>query len=128
MNKTKSLKYTLFCAAALGGLMLGHPAEAQTDAQIQAIQQQIKELQSQLDQVKADLAARDRALKAAQQQAKAAQDQAAAAPAQAARASPLSRRAGGRSSRPPRLRRATAAQGAVQGRRPDRHPGRVRGA
>ncbi len=87
MNKTKSLKYSLFCAAAVGGLMLGHPAEAQTDAQIQTIQQQIKQLQNQLNQMKSDLAARDRAVKAAQEQAKAAQEQAAAAQGQAATAS-----------------------------------------
>jgi hypothetical protein len=87
MNKTKSLKYSLFCAAAVGGLVLGHPAEAQTDAQIQTIQQQIKQLQNQLNQMKSDLAARDRAVKAAQEQAKAAQDQAAAAQGQAAAAS-----------------------------------------
>jgi hypothetical protein len=60
------------------------PAAAQSDAQIQSIEQQIKALQTQLNQVKAELAGRDRALKAAQEQAKAARDQAAAASAQAA--------------------------------------------
>ncbi len=83
MNKSKPLSYSLLCVTTVGGLMLGRPAVAQTDAQIQAIEQQIKELQNQLGQVKANLAARDRALKAAQQQAKAAQEQAAAASAQA---------------------------------------------
>jgi hypothetical protein len=86
MRKLKPLRYALLGATALGGMLLTHPAAAQTDAQIQAIENQIKELQSQLGQVKADLAARDRALKAAQHQAKAAQDQAAAASAQAAQA------------------------------------------
>jgi hypothetical protein len=64
--------------------LLAQSATAQSDIQIQTIEQQIKALQSQLNHVKADLATRDRALKAAQQQAKAAQDQAAAASAQAA--------------------------------------------
>jgi Tfp pilus assembly protein PilN len=84
MNPMKSLRYALVCATALGGLALARPAAAQTDTQIQSIEQQIKALQSQLGQVKADLATRDRALKAAQEQAKAAQQQAAAASAQAA--------------------------------------------
>jgi hypothetical protein len=86
MRKLKPLRYALLGATALGGMILTHPAAAQSDAQIQAIERQIKELQSQLGQVKADLASRDRALKAAQHQAKAAQDQAAEASAQAARA------------------------------------------
>jgi hypothetical protein len=85
MSKIKRLNYTLLCAAAVGGLMAIHPAMAQTDAQIQSIEQQIKALQAQLGQVKASLSARDRSLKAAQAQAKAAQDQAAAASAQAAK-------------------------------------------
>ena len=42
MNKIKHFNYSLLCAAALGALTLGHPAMAQTDAQIQTIQQQIK--------------------------------------------------------------------------------------
>ena len=78
------LKGFLCCATAVGGFSLVEPAAAQTDAQIQSIEQQIKALQAQLNQVKTQLMARDRALKAAQQQAKAAQDQAAAASAQAA--------------------------------------------
>ena len=87
MNRIKSFTYSLLCATAIGALTLCHPAAAQTDAQIQTIQQQIKQLQNQLNQMKADLAARDRAVKAAQQQAKEAQDQAAAAQDQAASAS-----------------------------------------
>ena len=87
MNRIKRLTYSLLCATAIGALTLCHPAAAQTDAQIQTIQQQIKQLQNQLNQMKSDLAARDRAVKAAQQQAKEAQDQAAAAQGQAAAAS-----------------------------------------
>jgi hypothetical protein len=87
MNRIKSFTYPLLCATAIGALTLSHPAAAQTDAQIQTIQQQIKQLQNQLNQMKSDLAARDRAVKAAQQQAKEAQDQAAAAQGQAAAAS-----------------------------------------
>ena len=86
MNNIKLLNYALLCTAAVGALTLARPAAAQTDTQIQSIEQQIKTLQGQLGQVKAGLATRDRELKAAQQQAKAAQDQAAAAQAQAAHA------------------------------------------
>jgi hypothetical protein len=78
------VKYILSCATAIGALSLAHPAAAQSDSQIQAIQQQIKALQNQLNQMKASLTARDRDLKAAEQQAKAAREQAAAASAQAA--------------------------------------------
>jgi len=84
MNRIKRLKYSLAGAAAIGGCVLAQPAAAQSDAQLQSIEQQIRALQNQLGQLKANLAARDRALKAAQDQAKAAQDQAAAASAQAA--------------------------------------------
>jgi hypothetical protein len=84
MSKTKTLNYALLCTAAVGALVLARPAMAQSDTQIQSIEQQIKKLQGQLGQVKADLTARDHALKAAQQQAKDAQAQAAAAQAQAA--------------------------------------------
>ena len=100
MIKLKPFRNTLLCATALGGLVLAHPAVAQTDAQIQAIEKQIKELQSQLGQVKADLASRDRALKAAQQQAKAAHDQAEAA---ATRAEAASVKATQAAAAPPRV-------------------------
>jgi hypothetical protein len=69
----------LLGATMLAGLAAPHPAAAQSDAQIQAIEREIRALQNELAHVKADLAARDRALRAAQTQAKAAQDQAAAA-------------------------------------------------
>jgi hypothetical protein len=85
MTKNGTFRYSLSCATIIGAALISQPATAQTDAQIQSIEQQIKALQTQLNQVKASLAARDRELKAAQQQAKAAQDQAAAASAQAAR-------------------------------------------
>jgi hypothetical protein len=78
------VKFVLCCTTAICALSLAYPAAAQSDAQIQSIEQQIKALQSQLNQVKASLTARDRELKAAQQQAKAAQDQAAAAAAASA--------------------------------------------
>jgi hypothetical protein len=84
MSQINRLRYSLLCATAIGVLTFVGPAEAQTETQIQSIEQQIKALQAQLGQVKADLAKRDRALKAAQQQAKAAQEQAAAASAKAA--------------------------------------------
>ena len=84
MHKLNFSTYPLLCGAALGALLFAHPAAAQTDTQIQSIEQQIKALQSQLGQVKADLVSRDHALAAAQKQAKAAQEQAAAASAQAA--------------------------------------------
>ncbi|WP_428539336.1 hypothetical protein [Rhodopila sp.] len=84
MPKATCLKYALPCAAAIGGAFNIQPAVAQTDSQIQAIQQQIKGLQSQLNQLKSNLSTRDRELRAAQQQARAAQRQAAAASAQAA--------------------------------------------
>lgn len=87
MSKIKRFKYSLLCAAALGGLTLGRPAAAQTDTQIQSIQQQIKALQGQLNQMKADLASRDRAVRAAQDRAREAQDQAREAQTQAAAAS-----------------------------------------
>jgi hypothetical protein len=77
------LKYKLLCAVALGGIAICQPAAAQTDTQIQSIQQQIKALQAQLNQMKADLASRDHAVRAAQDQARAAQTKAAAASAQA---------------------------------------------
>jgi septal ring factor EnvC (AmiA/AmiB activator) len=70
-NKIKRLSFRLLCAAALAAQALGQPALAQTDTQIQSIQQQIKALQTQLNQMKADLAARDRAVRAAQEQARA---------------------------------------------------------
>ena len=129
MNNIKPLNYALLCTAAIGALTLARPAAAQTDTQIQSIEQQIKTLQGQLGQVKADLATRDRALKAAQQQAKAAQEQAAAAQAQAAHAA---------ATVPAQVAAATAAArgacrtaaeaGAVPRRRSDRHAGRLRGA
>ena len=84
MPKATCLKYALPCAAAIGGAFNVQPAVAQTDSQIQAIQQQIKGLQSQLNQLKSNLSTRDSELRAAQQQARAAQRQAAAASAQAA--------------------------------------------
>ncbi len=84
MPKYSVLKSVLYCTTAIGSLILAQPAAAQSDTQLQSIEQQIKALQAQLSQVKTDLAARDRALKAAQQQAKAAQDQAAATSAQVA--------------------------------------------
>jgi hypothetical protein len=84
MNTPRTLKYTLLCAVAAGGLLQVRPAMAQSDAQIQSIEQQIKALQSQLNQVKSNLTARDRQLRAAQQQAHDAQVQAAAASARAA--------------------------------------------
>jgi hypothetical protein len=87
MNKKRPLHYALLCTAAIGGLIVGRPAMAQTDAQIQAIQQQIKALQAQLGQVKAELATRDRATRAAQEQARIAQEQAKAAQDQATSAS-----------------------------------------
>ena len=68
----RMLKYSLFCSTLVTGFWLSFPAAAQTDQQLESIEQQIKALQRQLGQVKADLAARDRALKAAQAQAKAA--------------------------------------------------------
>ncbi len=80
----------ILCAAGLAGAALEQPAAAQSDSQIQAIEQQIKALQSQLNELKASLAARDRDLKAAQAQARAAQAQAAAASAQAATAQAVS--------------------------------------
>ena len=85
MPKVASLKYALLSAVAIGGAFNIQPAVAQTDAQIQTIQQQIKALQAQLNQLKSNLSTRDRELHAAQQQARAAQQQAAAASAQAAR-------------------------------------------
>ena len=84
MTKTTSFKSALLCAAAVGGLFQGAPAMAQSDAQIQTIQQQIKALQAQLNQLKSNLSERDREVRAAQQQARAAQQQAAAASARAA--------------------------------------------
>lgn len=84
MQKLNVFTYSLLCGAAVGALTLSQPAMAQTDTQIQSIEQQIKALQAQLGQVKSDLAARDHALAAAQRQAKAAQEQAAKASAQAA--------------------------------------------
>ncbi len=87
MKHIRHLRYPLLCATGLCGLVLTQPAVAQSDAQIQLIEQQIKALQSELGKIKADLAARDRALKAAQQQAQAAQQQAEAAQEQAAAAS-----------------------------------------
>lgn len=84
MTKATSLKFAFLRAAAVGSLLPGSPALAQSDAQIQAIQQQIKALQSQLNQLKINLSSRDRELRAAQQQAKTAQQQAAAASDQAA--------------------------------------------
>ncbi|HEY4045048.1 MAG TPA: hypothetical protein VGM32_24830 [Rhodopila sp.] len=84
MNKICALRLVLYCSTAIGGVLLAGPAAAQTDAQLQTIEQQIKALQAQLSQVKASLAARDRDLKAAQEQSRAAKEQAAAASAQAA--------------------------------------------
>jgi hypothetical protein len=83
MNKFRYVTQLLPGATAIVGIGGAHPAAAQTDTRIQAIEQQIKALQNQLGQVKADLATRDRALRAAQAQSKAAQEQAAAASAQA---------------------------------------------
>src|ERR1700760_2769255 len=83
MTRINRLTYSLLCATAVGALTISHPAVAQTDSQIQTIQQQIKQLQTQLNQMKSDLAARDRAVKAAQEQARQAQSQAAAAQSQA---------------------------------------------
>jgi hypothetical protein len=88
MSTIKGLSYALLSAVAVGALTAGSPALAQSDTQIQSIQQQIQALQRQLNQMKADLAARDRAVRAAQEQAKAAQTQAAAASAKAAAAVP----------------------------------------
>ena len=87
MRKAKLIGRSLLCAGTLSGAAIAQPAAAQSDAQIQSIQQQIKALQDQLNEVRTDLAKRDRALKAAQQQARAAQSQAAAAQTQAAAAS-----------------------------------------
>lgn len=84
MHKFNFSTYSLLCGAALGAILVAHPAAAQSTTQIQSIEQQIKALQAQLGQVKADLVSRDHAVVAAQKQAKAAQDQAAAASAQAA--------------------------------------------
>ncbi len=86
MHRNILSRVALFAATALVGGVLAQPAAAQTDTQIQSIQQQIQALQAQLKRVQADAAARDRQLKAAQDQAKAAQDQAAAAQDQAAAA------------------------------------------
>ncbi len=81
MNSSAILRAGLLSATALVGSSLIHPAAAQTDAQIQTIEQQIKALQGQLSQVKANLESRDKALKAAQDQANAATAAAAAAAA-----------------------------------------------
>ena len=122
MNGIKVSPTRSWCATAVGALTLCHPAAAQTDAQIQTIQQQIKQLQNQLNQMKADLAARDRAVKAAQQQAKEAQDQAAAAQGQAAAASSQAAQVANRAAS------LTAdAPRAVPCRPLDSHAGRVRG-
>ncbi|HEX3574494.1 MAG TPA: hypothetical protein VHU42_07840 [Rhodopila sp.] len=86
MNKLRYFNYSLLCAAAIGALMVGQPAMAQSASQIESIEQQIKALQSQLGAMKSDLATRDRAVRAAQAQAKAAQDQAAAATVRATQA------------------------------------------
>ena len=93
MHKLNFSTYALLCGAALGAMLLAHPAAAQTDTQIQSIEQQIQALQSQLGKVKADLASRDSALAAARKQAKDAQAQAAAASAQAAQATQASQAA-----------------------------------
>ena len=93
MQKLNFSTYSLLCGAAVGVLLSAHPAAAQTDTQIQSIEQQIQALQSQLGQVKSDLASRDSALAAAQKQAKAAQAQAAAATAQATQATQASQAA-----------------------------------
>jgi hypothetical protein len=92
MRKIRYFTHALPCATALGGLLAGQPALAQTDTQIQTIQQQIHSLQSELNRMQGDLASRDRAVKAAQDRAQAAeqQAQAAAAQAQAARAAQVS--------------------------------------
>ncbi len=79
MNRFFLMRAALLSATALVGGALVQPAAAQTDGQIQSIEQQIKALQAELSHVKSDLAARDRALKAAQDQSAAA----AAAQAQA---------------------------------------------
>ena len=83
MPKATCFTYALLSAAAMGGVLGASPAVAQTDAQIQTIQQQIKALQAQLNQLKSNLSVRDRELRAAQQQARAAQQQAAASAASA---------------------------------------------
>ena len=122
------LKSVFCCATALGGLTLGQPAMAQTDAQIRAIEQQIKAAADPTESGESEPTTRDHALKAAQEQAKAAQDQAAAAAGRG-------RRSGSRStqtaaSAPPAVPPPgpPLPPGSFPGRRLDRHVGRLRGA
>ena len=61
---------SLFAATALtGGLLVSHPAAAQSAAQLQSIESQIQQLQSQLRRMQREAATRDTALKQAQSDA-----------------------------------------------------------